>query len=485
MATIRQRSDGSFQIRVSCGFDNEGNRIQPSFFYTPKKPFKKGTIPQEVKEYAQSLEQKIKQGIFIPSGLTFAEFLPIWKERYISKRVHLSTLEEYEDFLRLYCVPKIGNMPLEKIDVQQIQGIIDSAAADGKSAVLIKRLYSALNSVFTFAYKMKAIIDNPCTRVIMPRMRKDSEIQTFNEEQARRFLDEVLFMEYPVTISAHSAKQRTTGKPMQVSEAVRMQTLSRQMQIFFTLAIYSGCRRGELVALQWDDINFQDSSISIRHSIERTKAGQHLKDPKTISGFRNIILPPSCFDLLTEQKNYVMNQRLKIGTAWKGEKSLEQFGKNYVFITAEGAHIDLNTPTHAFHDLLIAYNRQIEDKAAKEEEEGNKEEAAAIRQKMLPVITLHGLRHCSASLLIGAGVDIPEVSRRLGHSRVGTTLNFYTHGYEEHDSAAADTLGSILSGSDPKASPAEKAEDEEEKLRKKLQGLSKEEKAKLITMLIS
>jgi integrase len=112
---------------------------------------------------------------------------------------------------------------------------------------------------------------------------------------------------------------------------------------------------------------------------------------------------------------------------WKGYTGKE-FDRNFIFIQMEtGMPMDVGTPTHKFKEILKMYN----------ETHGS--------ENQLPEITLHELRHTSATLLLANGTDIETVSHRLGHSKASTTLDIYGHAMKKMDSKASDTLESILS----------------------------------------
>lgn len=183
--------------------------------------------------------------------------------------------------------------------------------------------------------------------------------------------------------------------------------------------MFTGCRRGELIALTWDDIDFEKAAVSITKSTCRAGGQVITKATKTKGSVRVITVPAAVMTLTrqwrTEQKRY----RLSIGSQWCGD--------DYVFIQWNGLQMGLETPYQAFHRIINNYNMQQE----REEEK-------------LPLILLHGLRHTAATLLISQGVDIRTVSGRLGHANTSTTLNVYAEYLKELDRTASDKLESLL-----------------------------------------
>ena len=177
------------------------------------------------------------------------------------------------------------------------------------------------------------------------------------------------------------------------------------------LALSSGARRSELLALRWCDVDLERAVIKIEHSLEQTKAGLRLKAPKTKRGQRSIKLPPFAVDVLSRHRKEQLELRLQLGM---GKSDPEAF----VFCNYDGSPISPN-------DLSIMWSR-------------------ALARTGLPKVTFHSLRHSHASALIRAGLDVVRVSRQLGHSKPTITLSTYAHEFDEADSGEADAIGKLL-----------------------------------------
>ena len=145
---------------------------------------------------------------------------------------------------------------------------------------------------------------------------------------------------------------------------------------------------------------------------------QICKTPKTRSSYRTVSIPHFLTQRLHKLQIAQTEYRLKWGSAWKGD--------DWVFIQDDGRMMNYGTPYHAFRDVLIRYN-------------ADKPEA-----EQLPLIPFHGLRHTAASLLIASNLDIKTVSTRMGHAQTSTTLNIYTHAFQEGDRKAAAVLENVL-----------------------------------------
>jgi integrase len=243
---------------------------------------------------------------------------------------------------------------------------------------------------------------------------KDSAIHTFNEDQAARFLNEALVKEYNVNLGGGSVCN------------YEKRPISLQFRTFFTLAFYSGCRRGELVALNWNDVNIEAKTIRIDQAVSRCNDGLFLKDPKTKAGRRTIKLPAICFALLQEWKTEQIKTCMALGSAWKGFRG-HDFDNNPVFIQEDGKRMNVCTPTSKFKKILKAYNETVPE------------------EDKLPMIRLHDLRHTNASYMIASGIDLETAAKRLGHSKPSFTLDVYGHALEENDERAAEVLNTLFS----------------------------------------
>jgi integrase len=173
-------------------------------------------------------------------------------------------------------------------------------------------------------------------------------------------------------------------------------------------------RRGELLGLQWGDIDLDavPPTLRIERSVEETKAGLRLKPPKTKRGRRSVSLPAETVDLLRALKVEAMKLPLALGVG-KLEDTAPVFG------TIEGR---LRSP----HGVSQAWRRFLDS------------------NRDLPKVQFHALRHTHVSTLIHAGVDILTISRRIGHSGAAITLDVYGHPIDGADAKAAKAIGGIL-----------------------------------------
>ena len=173
------------------------------------------------------------------------------------------------------------------------------------------------------------------------------------------------------------------------------------------LAIYSGCRRAELLALRWSAVS--STAINIERALEQTRAGGlRFKSPKSRYGLRTITLPASAVALLQAHRKEQLELRMRLGQGKLDADAL-------VFCNYDGSPISPNY-------LSIMWSRAI------------------ARVPGVPAVTFHALRHSHASALIAAGIDVVSVSRQLGHSGPVITLSTYAHQFNTTDAGAAEAI---------------------------------------------
>lgn len=179
------------------------------------------------------------------------------------------------------------------------------------------------------------------------------------------------------------------------------------------VALFTGARLGEVLALRWSAVDLDGKTLTIREAMEKTKAGLRMKPPKTKAGYRTVTLPDVVVDVLRAQRRTALEQRVALGLGKLPDNAL-------VFPAAEGG-------PQAPQSLSKAWRRAADDIGLKG-------------------IRFHALRHSHASMLVDAGVDIVTISRRLGHASPAVTLTVYSHLFRQRDDKAANAINNALSG---------------------------------------
>lgn len=395
MASITQKPNGTYLIRVYCGKDETGKQLVKSMTFRPSKknlPYAKLTkeINDFIKEFERDVENQMTSEQFIKTGdphrMPFSvfckEFLDIKKDT-----LSPNTLPFYERVINTHLIPMFGNMRLEEFKVYHIQQYItylcNMERRDkyvGKiAAPTVKRYATVLRSILSLAYKME-YIDNDISlsrRLHFPTSRT-TEIEVYSFEEVKKILEAL--EDEPINIKA-----------------------------MIETAIFTGCRRAEIVGLKWSDIDFEKQTLHVKRSIYKPHGEKaQEKTPKTKNGIRSMSIPKRLCDTLLEYKVHQDKYKAFFEDEWHD--------LDYIFTESTGLVMNPQTPTKQFSKFLKRHN---------------------IRQ-----IKFHGLRHTSATLLLASGCDIKTVSSRLGHADIDTT-GIYVHALDQCDKEAAERFDNL------------------------------------------
>ena len=215
--------------------------------------------------------------------------------------------------------------------------------------------------------------------------------------------------------------EKTSPKYLDDVEATHMLELLEKEEIQYKVAIHlllhTGFRRGELMGLEWSDIDFENQVIHVRRSsLYLPDKGVFTDTTKNTTSDRAIKVSAATFDLLREYEAWQAEQRMLIGDQWQQSDRL--------FTAWNGKPMHPDTLTRWFHKF--------------------------VRKNKLPQVSIHSLRHTNATLLIANQIPITTVAKRLGHANASTTSKIYAHAIQSADAAAAEALDIILAG--PKSS---------------------------------
>lgn len=388
MASITKRGKG-YRIKVSCGYDVNGRQIVHSMTWTPEPKLTQRQIEKELNKTAVEFENKVLSGTYTNASKIFlSEFCPQYIDM-VKDVLSPTTLQSYEVIIKNYIIPALGHMKLKDIRPIHIQLFIKELSRpdirlDQKTGKIapstIRRYYSVLRSILAKAFKLGLIEQNPANRekIDLPPL-GTTTTEIFNKEETLYLLE--CLNDEPIIYQA-----------------------------LIQLAIVSGCRRGELIALKWEDVNFEKSILSINKGLIKIPGHEiQIKDPKTKSSIRTIAIPTSVLHTLKKHKIKQSEQRLIVGDQW--------VDGDWLFTQWNGKPMNPHTPTHWFSNFLERHH--------------------------IPHRKFHALRHTSATLLLSSGTNIKTVSSRLGHTELGTT-NRYVHALEETDRIAAESFNDYL-----------------------------------------
>lgn len=425
MPSIRERN-GSYQIIVSCGRDIYGKKLTETTTYTPDPALTPAKKRKAVEEYARKFEADIKNGIAMDGRkITLQDFSSRWFDEYAAQKLQPGTVEKYRAEMDTKILPVIGHLKLSELRPSTLNTAFvamtkDGARKDGKaggySRATIKKTQDVLSSILRTAVEWEIIEKNPMDKVRSVGECAADKLEFFTPEQAATFLD---YIERPYKVKTKGHKRTDdTGVEYTVGDYERTKEIPEQIRVLFNLAIYGGLRKGELLALEWGDIDFENDTVTVSKAVSVVAGQQITKEPKTKTSHRKVSIPHFLTQRIRELKVDRFKYRMELGDYWQGG--------SWLFIQENGKQMSYSTPYSAFQDTIARYNS---DKRA---------------DAQLPTIPFHGLRHTSATLLIASKQDVRTVSSRLGHAQASTTMNIYAHALQETDRKAVNALENML-----------------------------------------
>ncbi|MBO4815951.1 MAG: site-specific integrase [Clostridia bacterium] len=396
--TIRKRIDGRWEGRAIIGRTIDG---KPKFKYILRK-----TRAEVASELSKVLAELAEDAYIDETKVTFVGWLKTWLETYAKPSIKLSTYTSYETYIRGHCTPYFKNLKLKDLNPKILQDFFNNKLTGGRldnkegglSDKTLKNLYNMIHASLKQAYLNEMIKKNICEFIKVPKVsRKEMRVLT-REEQTNL-----------ITASRN-----------------------HRLGIVVILDLFTGMRLGEILALRWNDIDFNKNLIYVKNTIKRvtthnldgSKTEIILDTPKTDNAFRVI---PLIDEMKIELKNHskIQNKEKQIGgTAYNN--------KNFVFCNEIGEPYDQKTFKNYYNKILLecglidARPKTIRDKIKKGLKSKPKPKGSS------PNVTFHTLRHTFATRAIEQGMDVLVLSKILGHSDPSTTLNKYGHVLPNH-----------------------------------------------------
>lgn len=439
MASIKKRSGQngvSYLITVSNGYDINGKKLIKTKTFKPDPYKTELQNKKELERLAYEFEKSVISGEYMDGEtMTLHEYSIKWFKEYAKEQLSPGTYFYYQDMYNAYVKDEIGHYKLSGLKPLRIQELLnhlknDDVRRDGKSGGLssstVKKIYAMLSKMYGCAVNWQIVNDNPCRKIQSPKAEKRQDISYFTPEQALIFLN-AIDEGYTTKYKSHT-RTDDTGKKYNVPEYTETHYVPLQFKVFFHIALYSGMRKGEILALTFDDVDFKKQSITINKSVAYVNHELIIKETKTKTSNRDITVPHHVIELIKELKQEKAKKQFELGTYWTNTKHL--------FTTNTGQLMNNTTPYQVFKKIIKRHN----DKIITDETLTNTQKQTLL----LPEIPLHGLRHTSATLLIAKSIDPKTVSARLGHAQTSTTLNIYAHALKSLDETASNALEDIL-----------------------------------------
>jgi integrase len=321
-----------------------------------------------------------------PSKLTVREYLTKEWLPAIEATVRPTTYRSYVQHVSFHIVPHIGSLKLEKVSGATLNALYAKLASQGKrdgkrglSPRTVHHVHVCLHRAFRDAVRWGRLFRNPVDAADPPRVGGSGghEMKTWSAAQVRAFLES---------------------------------TKDDRLYPLWRLLALTGMRRGEVLGVKWEDIDFEAGRLSVRRSLIPLGAEVIVSEPKTARGRRSIALDAETVEVLKVQASRQLEEQRQQGDPW--------CDSGYLCTKEDG------TPYHP--EVVSRYFRQ------------------AVKRAMLPMIRPHDLRHTHATLALQAGIHPKVVSERLGHANVSITLDTYSHAIPAMQEEAAERIAGLV-----------------------------------------
>ena len=456
MATIEKYTgkDGlTYRITVYAGFDTQGKRIRHRISYKPTPGMTPRQIEKAAQKAAMDFERSIEQGFALDNRQTFAEYAAYVLDLKQRTGTKARTLDRYQDMM-VRINQAIGHIKLADLRPQHLNSFYKNLAEPGirmgggsakakidmvawlkknklsrgklaekagisaatvgvavkgesikieKAQAIAQAMEKKVDEVFKVEKNMEPLAD----KTILEHHRLISTILAQAEKE----------MLVPYNAAAKATPPRTTKKdpnyfqPETISailEALESEPL--KWRLITHLLIVTGCRRGEIMGLKWEKVDFENSRVKIDRALVSSKSKGVFEESTKTSDIRHLALPRETMDLLRQHKREQLRLQLANGDRW--------LHTGYVFTQDNGDHMNPDSITGWLKDFSTRHG--------------------------LPHINPHAFRHTVASVLLANGTDIVTVSKQLGHASITTTESFYSHIIEENKAKASECIADVL-----------------------------------------
>jgi integrase len=359
--SIYRRPDGKWCASYTVGYDDNGKR---------KRRYLYGRTKADVLEKLDELRSDARAGLAVePNSLTVSEYAEHWVEDVASRRVRTTTLVNYKRLVKLHVTPHIGGIRLTRLSPLHLQSWHAKLERAGVSAYQRHAAHVLLKTVLTQALKLGLISRNPLTAVDPPRLPR-KELQVLAPAQVRKLLE--------------AAADHPLG-------------------VLIVLAAASGARLGELLGLQWRDLDFDAGTMTVQRTLTEVNGRHEFSEPKTKRSRRRIDLPRYAVEALKTHRCSQLATPHPTRLVFSDRSGRPLRRSNFI--------------RRVWHKLLA--------------------------EAELPKVKFHSLRHSHITALLAEGAPLPAVSERVGHSRTSMTTDVYAHAVEGMQRDLADRLDSL------------------------------------------
>ena len=352
---------------------------------TGKRVRKYKTVNGTKKEAERAMHEfitQIEKGYYVTNNkISITEWVETWLEVYIAPNVSPTTLERYKGMIRRYIDPLIGHTQVQKMNTLAVQAWVNSlkvSPSSGKplSAATIKHIYHVLKGAMDKAVIAGIIPRSPCVSIMLPKGQKKQAV-IYDEEQIKQLI-------------------RTAR--------------GTDMELVIDMELCLGLRRGELLGLQWCDVDWEKNQIHVVRNRVVVDGKSLVKEPKTENSIRILDAPEMLMKKLRIHRGKCIENRMRMGRNYTVT--------DYIIVHPDGKPV--------YPEYLSQLFTKLQNMAG------------------LPKCRFHDLRHLCASIMLLQGVNVKVAQERLGHKDITTTMNIYSHVLPSSAKEAAEKIGQLV-----------------------------------------
>lgn len=340
-----------------------------------------GKTEREVKAKLAELRRETEHGrLDFTAKQTLAQFVEYWLETVVKPHRQVRTVARYEQILRVHVLPTLRHVLLAKLTAQHLTALYAARRKDGVSAETLAHVHTVLHTALRHALRCDLVVRNVTEAVDKPKA-SYRRPEPLDATQARTLLE--------------------TAK-------------DHRLYALFVLALATGMRAGEVLALRWKDVDLSKGTVRVERTLQPARNAPAVFDtPKTERSRRILDIGPTVATVLREHKVRQNAERLAMGVAWH---DLGLVFSNTIGKPLDGIHL----LRREFYPLL--------------------------ERAGLPKVRFHDLRHTAATLQLGESHDLTAVSATLGHAHTSTTANIYAHALPNGRRQVAASMDQLLFG---------------------------------------
>jgi integrase len=364
--SIYQRKDGRWVASITL------EHRKRKYFY--------GDTRREVQEKLKVALHEQQQGMLATGPQQLLKpYLENWLEQVYKPTVKLNSYKQYKFIVNKHLIPSLGQLTIQKLTAAKVQAFYSQKLEEGLSPRSVILIHAVLHQALENAVKWGLVPRNVTKLVSLPHVER------------------------------YDAQILTTDQAVKLLEVAR----GSRIEALLLLALTTGMRRGELLALRWDDVDFDRGVVYVRRTMSWISGyGYKESEPKTKAGRRKIVLANVALEALKEHRVHQSEVRSKAGDKWREN--------GIIFCSVYGGFFNPAKVLEIFKQLL--------------------------KDAGLPHMRFHDLRHSAATILLVAGVHPKVVQERLGHSTIAMTMDVYSHVLPSMQQEAAEKIDDMFKG---------------------------------------